>query len=166
MYICVGGSLKAVISQDECLSDDVVREFAMDLLKGLKYIHDSGIVLSDFSPTKVCLYTSDTMLHKENCIRVCIKSYQNIESPVACLNVFNIRMSLSTLNKQGCLPADFTGWSRHSEVLKFLSGQSTRREPRVFCPCDVRTGRRQQRECYASKKYQEPNPRLSRLLST
>lgn len=53
--VSVGGSLKAVISQDECLSDDVVREFAMDLLKGLKHIHDSGIVFSDFSPAKVRL---------------------------------------------------------------------------------------------------------------
>lgn len=118
-HISVGGSLEAVISQDECLSDDVVREFAMDLLKGLKYIHDSGIVFSDVSPAKVHLYTSDIMLHKENYIHVCIKSIKNIESPMPSLHVFvTIRMSLITLNsKHGCLPADFTGWSRYSEVL-------------------------------------------------
>lgn len=49
----LGGSLAALIAQDECLSEDVVREFSIDLIKGLKYIHDSGIVVSDFTPAKV-----------------------------------------------------------------------------------------------------------------
>ncbi|XP_017329520.1 serine/threonine-protein kinase ULK4 isoform X1 [Ictalurus punctatus] len=66
--LCTGGSLKAVISQDECLSDDVVREFAMDLLKGLKYIHDSGIVLSDFSPTKILLDGPGTLKYSNFCL--------------------------------------------------------------------------------------------------
>ncbi|TSK34855.1 Serine/threonine-protein kinase ULK4 [Bagarius yarrelli] len=59
--LCTGGSLKAVISQDECLSDDVVREFAADLLKGLKYIHDSDIVFSDFNPAKILLDCPGTL---------------------------------------------------------------------------------------------------------
>lgn len=97
-HISVGGSLEAVISQDECLPEDAVREFAMDLIKGLKYIHDSGIVFSDISPAKVRLYTSDITLHKENCIHVCIKSIQNIESLMPSLHVFvTVRMSLITL---------------------------------------------------------------------
>lgn len=54
----------------------------MDLLKGLKYIHDSGVVFSDFSPAKVHLCTSETMLHKENFIHVCLRSIHNIESPM------------------------------------------------------------------------------------
>ncbi len=49
----LGGSLAALIAQDECLSEEVVREFAIDLMKGLKYIHDSGIVFSDLTPAKV-----------------------------------------------------------------------------------------------------------------
>ncbi|XP_072535715.1 serine/threonine-protein kinase ULK4 isoform X2 [Salminus brasiliensis] len=53
--LCTGGNLEAVISQDECLSDDIVREFAKDLIKGLKYIHDSGIVFSDLTPAKILL---------------------------------------------------------------------------------------------------------------
>ncbi|CAB1334732.1 unnamed protein product, partial [Coregonus sp. 'balchen'] len=45
--LCTGGSLESVITQDECLSEDVVREFAIDLVKGLRYIHDAGIILLD-----------------------------------------------------------------------------------------------------------------------
>ncbi|XP_076844669.1 LOW QUALITY PROTEIN: serine/threonine-protein kinase ULK4 [Brachyhypopomus gauderio] len=53
--LCTGGTLETVISQDECLSDNVVQKFAMDLIKGLKYIHDSGIVFSNLTPSKVLL---------------------------------------------------------------------------------------------------------------
>ncbi|KAB5586804.1 hypothetical protein PHYPO_G00005730 [Pangasianodon hypophthalmus] len=66
--LCTGGSLESVISQDECLSDDVVREFAMDLLKGLKYIHDSGIVFSDFSPAKILLDGPGTLKYSNFCL--------------------------------------------------------------------------------------------------
>ncbi|KAK3572051.1 hypothetical protein QTP86_022280 [Hemibagrus guttatus] len=66
--LCTGGSLEAVISQDECLSDDVVREFAMDLLKGLKYIHDSGIVFSYFNPAKILLDGPGTLKYSNFCL--------------------------------------------------------------------------------------------------
>lgn len=49
----LGGSLAALIAQDECLSEEVVWEFAIDLMKDLKYIHDSGIVVLDLTPAKV-----------------------------------------------------------------------------------------------------------------
>lgn len=48
-----GGSLAALVAQDESLSEDVVREFSIDLIKGLKHIHDSGIIFSDLTPAKV-----------------------------------------------------------------------------------------------------------------
>lgn len=53
----LGGSLESVISQDGCLSEDVVRKFAWDLVKGLKHIHELGIIFSDLTPAKVCLYS-------------------------------------------------------------------------------------------------------------
>ncbi|KAA0702974.1 Serine/threonine-protein kinase ULK4 [Triplophysa tibetana] len=53
--MCTGGSLAALIAQDECLSEDVVREFSIDLIKGLKHIHDSGIIFSDLTPAKILL---------------------------------------------------------------------------------------------------------------
>ncbi|XP_017555906.1 serine/threonine-protein kinase ULK4 [Pygocentrus nattereri] len=66
--LCTGGTLQAVISQDECLSDDIVREFAMDLLKGLKYIHDSGIVFSDLTPAKILLDGPGTLKYSNFCL--------------------------------------------------------------------------------------------------
>lgn len=50
-----GGSLESVISHDGCLSEDVVRGFGWDLVKGLKDIHESGIIFSDLTPAKVCI---------------------------------------------------------------------------------------------------------------
>lgn len=44
-----------MISQDGCLSEDVVRRFGWDLVKGLKHIHDIGIIFSDLTPAKVCV---------------------------------------------------------------------------------------------------------------
>ncbi|XP_015212512.2 serine/threonine-protein kinase ULK4 isoform X1 [Lepisosteus oculatus] len=53
--LCTGGSLEAVISQDECLEEDVVWEFGIDLVKGLKHIHELGIVFCDITPAKILL---------------------------------------------------------------------------------------------------------------
>ncbi|MFT7816111.1 serine/threonine-protein kinase ULK4 isoform X3 [Arapaima gigas] len=53
--LCTGGSLEAVICQDKGLSEDVVRAFAIDLAKGLKHIHDSGVIFSDLTPAKILL---------------------------------------------------------------------------------------------------------------
>ncbi|KAF7654012.1 hypothetical protein LDENG_00075810 [Lucifuga dentata] len=53
--LCTGGSLEAVIGKDGCLPEEVVREFGWDLVKGLKHIHESGIIFSDFTPAKILL---------------------------------------------------------------------------------------------------------------
>ncbi|XP_034553782.1 serine/threonine-protein kinase ULK4 [Notolabrus celidotus] len=53
--LCTGGSLESVISRDGCLSEDVVKRFGWDLVKGLKYIHESEIILSDLNPSKILL---------------------------------------------------------------------------------------------------------------
>lgn len=51
-----GGSLESVIGHDGCLSEDVVRRFGWDLVKGLKHIHELGIIFSDLTPAKVCIH--------------------------------------------------------------------------------------------------------------
>ncbi|XP_050931732.1 serine/threonine-protein kinase ULK4 isoform X1 [Lates calcarifer] len=53
--LCTGGSMESVISQDGCLSEDVVRRFGWDLVKGLKHIHELGIIFSDLTPAKILL---------------------------------------------------------------------------------------------------------------
>lgn len=52
-----GGSLEYIIGQDGCLQEDVVRKFGWDLVKGLKYIHELGIILSDLNPAKVWIHS-------------------------------------------------------------------------------------------------------------
>ncbi|XP_061573900.1 serine/threonine-protein kinase ULK4 [Cololabis saira] len=53
--LCTGGSLESVIAHDGCLPEDVVRRFGWDLVKGLKHIHESGIIVSDLTPAKILL---------------------------------------------------------------------------------------------------------------
>nr|XP_046256457.1 serine/threonine-protein kinase ULK4 isoform X3 [Scatophagus argus] len=53
--LCTGGSLESVLGHDGCLSEDVVRKFGWDLVKGLKHIHELGIIFSDWSPAKILL---------------------------------------------------------------------------------------------------------------
>uniref|UniRef100_F6WBA3 Unc-51 like kinase 4 n=1 Tax=Ornithorhynchus anatinus TaxID=9258 RepID=F6WBA3_ORNAN len=55
LELCTGGSLEMVIAQDEHLPEDVVRKFGIDLVTGLHYIHEHGILLCDISPGKILL---------------------------------------------------------------------------------------------------------------
>uniref|UniRef100_A0A6Q2X8Y9 Protein kinase domain-containing protein n=1 Tax=Esox lucius TaxID=8010 RepID=A0A6Q2X8Y9_ESOLU len=66
--LCTGGSLEAVIAQDECLSEDVVRDFGINMVKGLRYIHDAGIVFSDLSPSKILLDGPGTLKYSNFCL--------------------------------------------------------------------------------------------------
>ncbi|TNN35073.1 Serine/threonine-protein kinase ULK4 [Liparis tanakae] len=50
--LCTGGSLQSIIGHDGGLPEDVVRRFGWDLVKGLKYIHELGIIFSDLTPAK------------------------------------------------------------------------------------------------------------------
>lgn len=49
-----GGSMESVIAHDGSLSQDAVRRFGWHLVKGLKHIHELGIIFSDLTPAKVC----------------------------------------------------------------------------------------------------------------
>ncbi|XP_029360263.1 serine/threonine-protein kinase ULK4 isoform X2 [Echeneis naucrates] len=53
--LCTGGSMESVVNQDGCLSEDVVRRFGWDLVKALRYMHESGIIFSDLTPSKILL---------------------------------------------------------------------------------------------------------------
>ncbi|XP_062421741.1 serine/threonine-protein kinase ULK4 isoform X1 [Pungitius pungitius] len=59
--LCTGGSLESIIGQDGGLSEDVVRSFGWDLVQGLKYIHQLGIIFSDLTPSKILLDGSGTL---------------------------------------------------------------------------------------------------------
>ncbi|XP_026149297.1 serine/threonine-protein kinase ULK4 isoform X2 [Mastacembelus armatus] len=66
--LCTGGSLESVIDQDGCLSEDVVRSFGWDLVKGLKHIHELGIIFSDLTPKKIFLDGSGTLKFGNFCL--------------------------------------------------------------------------------------------------
>ncbi|XP_054478447.1 serine/threonine-protein kinase ULK4 isoform X2 [Anoplopoma fimbria] len=66
--LCTGGSLESIIGHDGCLSEDVVRRFGWDLLKGLKYIHELGIIFSDLTPAKILLDGSGTLKFGNFCL--------------------------------------------------------------------------------------------------
>ncbi|XP_078085432.1 serine/threonine-protein kinase ULK4 [Mustelus asterias] len=53
--LCTGGSLAMVIAQDEYLHENVVRQFGIDLVSGLRHIHELGIIFCDLNPAKILL---------------------------------------------------------------------------------------------------------------
>ncbi|XP_027143141.1 serine/threonine-protein kinase ULK4 isoform X1 [Larimichthys crocea] len=66
--LCTGGSLESVIGHDGCLSEDVVRRFGWDLVKGLKHIHELGIIFSDLTPAKILLDGSGVLKFGNFCM--------------------------------------------------------------------------------------------------
>ncbi|NXN17198.1 ULK4 kinase, partial [Indicator maculatus] len=68
MELCTGGSLESVITQDECLPEDVVREFGVDLVTGLYHIHKLGIIFCELTPGKILLEGSGTLKFSNFCL--------------------------------------------------------------------------------------------------
>ncbi|XP_054869601.1 serine/threonine-protein kinase ULK4 isoform X2 [Amphiprion ocellaris] len=66
--LCTGGSLESIIAHDGCLSEDVVKRFGWDLVKGLKHIHELGIIFSDLTPAKVLLDGSGILKFGNFCL--------------------------------------------------------------------------------------------------
>ncbi|KAK5862654.1 hypothetical protein PBY51_018024 [Eleginops maclovinus] len=66
--LCTGGSLESIIGSDGCLSEDVVRRFGWDLVKGLKHIHKLGIIFSNLNPAKILLDGSGTLKFGNFCL--------------------------------------------------------------------------------------------------
>ncbi|XP_056300936.1 serine/threonine-protein kinase ULK4 isoform X8 [Pseudoliparis swirei] len=66
--LCTGGSLQSIIGHDGGLPEDVVRRFGWDLVKGLKYMHELGIIFSDLTPAKILLDGSGTLKFGNFCL--------------------------------------------------------------------------------------------------
>ncbi|MED6251678.1 hypothetical protein ATANTOWER_001225 [Ataeniobius toweri] len=66
--LCTGGSLESVVAHDGSLSEDIVRRFGWDLVKGLRHIHELGIILSDLTPAKVLLDGSGVLKFSNFCL--------------------------------------------------------------------------------------------------
>ncbi|NXR81557.1 ULK4 kinase, partial [Pycnonotus jocosus] len=65
--LCTGGSLESVIAQDQCLPEDVVREFGVELVTGLYHIHKHGIIYCELKPGKILLEGSGTLKFSSFC---------------------------------------------------------------------------------------------------
>ena len=62
--LCTGGSLEYLISQDKNLPESSVRNFGIDLVTGLHYIHSLGILFCDLRPSKVVFERSTIVIEK------------------------------------------------------------------------------------------------------
>ncbi|XP_060637751.2 serine/threonine-protein kinase ULK4 [Anolis sagrei] len=66
--LCTGGSLELLITQDKHLPEDVIREFGTDLVAGLHYIHELGILFCDLTPGKILLEGPGTLKFSNFCL--------------------------------------------------------------------------------------------------
>uniref|UniRef100_A0AAX7TGF9 Protein kinase domain-containing protein n=1 Tax=Astatotilapia calliptera TaxID=8154 RepID=A0AAX7TGF9_ASTCA len=66
--LCTGGSMESVIAHDGSLSQDAVRRFGWHLVKGLKHIHELGIIFSDLTPAKILLDGSGILKFGNFCL--------------------------------------------------------------------------------------------------
>lgn len=52
---CSGGDLLRLVEQDKQLPEDVVLDFAEDLVRGLLYLHSNGVIFGDLKPSNILL---------------------------------------------------------------------------------------------------------------
>ena len=52
---CPGGDLLKLVEQDKALPVKTVKGFMIDILKGLKYCHSKGVIVSDLKPASILI---------------------------------------------------------------------------------------------------------------
>nr|XP_039253337.1 LOW QUALITY PROTEIN: serine/threonine-protein kinase ULK4-like [Styela clava] len=53
--LCTGGTLDKVLSLDNCLPEDIVREFGKDIASALHHLHQIGVLFANLCPKKILL---------------------------------------------------------------------------------------------------------------
>ncbi|CAH8577097.1 unnamed protein product, partial [Heterobilharzia americana] len=61
MELCTGGSLEQVIREDQLLSENVIRKFGADIIRGLRHVHSRGVVFNRLLPSRFLLDGSGTV---------------------------------------------------------------------------------------------------------
>ncbi|KAH8871747.1 Serine/threonine-protein kinase ULK4 [Schistosoma japonicum] len=61
MELCTGGSLEQVIREDHFLSENVIRKFGADIVRGLQYVHSKGVVFNRLLPSRFLLDGNGTV---------------------------------------------------------------------------------------------------------
>ncbi|XP_056142901.1 serine/threonine-protein kinase ULK4 [Lampris incognitus] len=127
--LCTGGSLEAVIGQDGCLSENVVRGFGRDLVRGLKYLHKLGIIFSDLTPAKILLDGHGILKLSNFCLS---------KADGELLEEFFILLSASEEAAGG--GEDEMGESDSSSISKRLRGSPVYSAPEVLQGAETSTG--------------------------
>ena len=52
---CPGGDLYSLLEVEKRLPEPTVRKFAFELLEGLSYLHENGIIFADLKPANILL---------------------------------------------------------------------------------------------------------------
>ena len=62
--LCLGGTLRKILSEDGRIPESAVREFSIDVVRGLTYLHSNSIAMADLCPEKVttCVLLTDPMV--------------------------------------------------------------------------------------------------------
>lgn len=50
---CAGGDLLSLIEHDKSLPEETCRRFGVELLEGLNYLHEHGVIFADLKPSNV-----------------------------------------------------------------------------------------------------------------
>ncbi|KAJ1674589.1 Suppressor of Sensor Kinase (SLN1), partial [Spiromyces aspiralis] len=59
MEYCEAGSLSKLLAESEALTEKVVQWYVVQILRGLKYLHQLGIVHRDIKPENILLHSND-----------------------------------------------------------------------------------------------------------
>ena len=50
---CPGGDLYRLLDEDKALPEQTIKKFSFDILEGLSYLHEKGIILADLKPSNI-----------------------------------------------------------------------------------------------------------------
>jgi serine/threonine-protein kinase ULK4 len=52
---CPGGDLFKLIEEDKKLPEKTVKKFAFELIEGMSYLHENGVIYADLKPSNILI---------------------------------------------------------------------------------------------------------------